>query len=186
MRPRELPLPTPSPHRFRVRKTGPCQVRREAQSRCSAICGAKWERQARTRRGLRRHKRGPHARPLEYLDPVWTPWRPIAAVRLVHHSAPQAVFCEGERRDSNPRPPGPQPSVAGARECRRRPRGAGAQGHPAPLPPPVNATSMRPRAHGAVAGRCIRSQGGPVARAGAASEVSLLIAEFCMLVQALA
>ena len=47
--------------------------------------------------------------PEEEMFPTCSPRRHVAGERVSRISRPRAKFVEGERRDSNPRPPGPQP-----------------------------------------------------------------------------
>jgi hypothetical protein len=69
--------------------------------------------------------------------PTCSPFPFVARKRLSRISRPRAKFVEGERRDSNPRPPGPQPGRS------RRSRAASVL-----RSPEMDATKMRPRPFG--------------------------------------
>jgi hypothetical protein len=85
--------------------------------------------------------------------PTCSPFPFVARKRLSRISRPRAKFVEGERRDSNPRPPGPQPGRS------RRSRAASVL-----RSPEMDATKMRPRPFGEPV------QAGASATTGAPSE----------------
>jgi hypothetical protein len=76
--------------------------------------GARGQRKPATRSGqpepASRPPRGCETRHSEgEMFPTCSPRPHVAGERVIRISRPRAKFVEGERRDSNPRPPGPQP-----------------------------------------------------------------------------